>query len=93
VPLKRPGAKIYKTADKTGAVHSILPEQMMNVTVDYSTPGLKDGEIYWYISMFQGDYTDASTFHQGYLWDGDIAWESPDESDISPPEDLPRNGQ
>ncbi len=64
----KPGAKkLYKKADRTSEVSAAIPDNVNQLSVDYSTPGLQGDGNYWHVSHFQ----DPRTHLYGYLHEDD----------------------
>lgn len=64
--LRQPVTTVYKKADKTGPVAAITKAGMTEVSVDYATPGLKDGATYYWKVLLLEPYID------GFILENDL---------------------
>jgi hypothetical protein len=70
--LKSSGLNVYEKADKAGPVAGKVPDGVEIITVEYSTRGLNDEEIYWYVFYFRKE---PLLMLMGYMLESDLVFE------------------
>lgn len=96
--VKNPGAPVYVRADRAGPIVSVLPDDVAEVTVKSSVPGLSDDGPYWEVNYYPEGPVGAlsvledGTFPgvlpqpiRGYMHDSDL---KPADLGSSPAEDA-----
>ncbi len=67
VTLRHSKTVVYRKADRSGPVSATTPEDLKEMTVDYSTPGLKGDGQYWKVLHYDG-----KTIISGYVPEEDL---------------------
>jgi hypothetical protein len=77
IRLKRDGVNVYEKADRSSAVSRVTEAGMREVSVDSSTPGLRDDGTYWYVThrvRAGAGGSGPSAFYYGYIHEDDVDW-------------------
>jgi hypothetical protein len=69
VNLKKPGAQVYRKADKASEVIGTTPPDILQLTANFGTPGLNDDAFYWNVSVDDGTLL---TGYSGFIHENDI---------------------
>jgi hypothetical protein len=67
VPLKRTGVAVHEKAATCSRVIEYSPADILEVIVDFATPGLSDERIYWHVF-----YKGSTGFVVGYVLEEDL---------------------